>query len=125
MAVTEIDCPSSYTYYPSFPFPKGLGETPALAVSDAEGQFVANAAGFAKWIAGLKAAAPKCAGGADQAICAQSITGPTIVFSFTSGDSGKAAPPNTRYWEEQVATATMTVTCGVAGATMPPKAQWF
>ncbi|MGD0902017.1 MAG: hypothetical protein ABR924_03650 [Terracidiphilus sp.] len=125
MAITEIDCPSTYTYYPTFPFTRGQGSTPSQATSDAAAQFIAQAVAFAKWIAGLKDAAPKCAGGADEAICAQSVTGPTIVFSFTNGDSGTTAQPNIRYWAQLTATATMSVTCGVQGATMPPKAQWF
>jgi len=125
MAIAQIDCPSTYTYYVSREFDKGQGSTPALAISDAEAQVVAGAVAFVKWFAGLSAAAPKCAGGGNGPACQQTITGPTIVFSTASGDGGATAQPSIRYWAQVTATATMSVTCAAAGVTLPPKAGWF
>jgi len=125
MAITQIDCPSTYTYYPTFPFGKGQGATPAQATTDASSQIISDATKFVTWLAGLKAAAPKCAGGDDATICQQTITGPTVVFSVTSGDIGVTAQPSIRYWEQLTATATMSVTCGPQQGTVPPKATWL
>lgn len=125
MPITQIDCPSTYTYYPTYPFPKGEGVTPDQANTEAGGQFTSAAGAFAAWLAGLKAAAPKCVGGTDATVCQQTITGPTVVFSVTSGDMGAGVHPQNRYWAQLTATATMSVNCAPQGGTVPPKATWL